>query len=60
MAKKKLKKLVVMDFTDNSINIYDYDESKWEQPEDFTVKDVYIINSNCYYMVTNKVKINML
>ena len=53
------KKLIVIDYRVQDINIYDYDERKCEDPEDFQdEKGTYVLNNDCAYMVAKKVKIN--
>lgn len=55
-----MKKLIVLDFLENKVFIYNYDENIWKSPEDFSDEnDNLVIHSNCYYMVVDKVNIEI-
>ena len=55
-----MKKLIVMSYTDQSIEVYNYDENIWESPEDFTNEDgIYVVDNNCHYMVVDVVQITV-
>ena len=54
-----MKKLIVMNYVDETIEIYQYDENVWESPEDFNIDEFYPINSNTNYMVVDEVIIKM-
>jgi hypothetical protein len=55
-----MKKLIVLRHDTGKIDIYNYDENIWESPEEFQDDDGdYLINSNCSYMVVDKLEIKI-
>jgi len=55
-----MKKIIILDFGTTEVSIYDYDENIWECPEDFTDENgVFIIDSNCQYMVVDELNIKI-
>lgn len=56
----KKKKLVVLDYMSKEVSIYEYDENIYDCPEDFEIDGVFVIHSNCYFMVVDELKINVI
>lgn len=54
-----MKKLVVISYTDGKVNVYPYDENIWESPEDYTVNDSHVIDSNCCWIVVDDLEIKV-
>jgi hypothetical protein len=54
------KKLIVLDFETQKVDVYPYDENVWESPEDFLDNnDCYVITSNCQWMLTDDLSIKI-
>lgn len=54
-----MKKLVVIDYITSDVSVYPYDENIWDSPEDFTYNDVYVITSNCCWIVVDDLQIKI-
>lgn len=55
-----MKALIVLDYIEERVDVYPYDETIWESPEDFTDDDGnYILHSNCNWMVVENVNIKV-
>lgn len=56
-----IKKLVVLDHGEQTVTVYPYDENIWEEPEDFTDENgIYVLDSNCEWMVVEELKIKIV
>lgn len=50
-----MKKIIILDYNTGEVLITDYDPNIWESPEDMEDEfGVGLINSNCNYMVVDK------
>ena len=55
-----MKKIIILDFEESQVLIYDYDENIWDCPEDMTFDDgSFILNSNCQWMVADELNIKI-
>lgn len=60
MSNYNKKKIIILDFGEANVLIYDYDENVWESPEDMTDEDGnYILDSNCQWMVVDELNIKI-
>ena len=55
-----MKKLIVMSHSCETVTVYPYDENVWESPEDYQIDNVYVIDSNCSWLVVNEVNIKII
>jgi hypothetical protein len=55
-----IKKIIILDFGESKVLVYDYDENIWESPEDMTDENGnYILDSNCQWMVVDELNIKI-
>jgi len=49
-----------MNHSCETVTVYPYDENVWESPEDYQIDNVYVIDSNCSWLVVNEVNIKII
>lgn len=54
----RIKKIIILDFSDNEVYIKDYDENMWSNPEQFLFETGFN-ETNCQWMVVNKLILNI-
>lgn len=60
MSNCNKKKIIILDYGEKKVTVYDYNENVWENAEDMTDEDGnYIIDSNCQWMVVDELNIEI-
>ena len=52
------KKLIVMNYSDSSINVYDVHDTGSTKVMEFTIRKLGYNLDECYYMIADELKIN--
>lgn len=53
-----MKKIIILDFSDNEVYIKNYIEDLWNNPEEFLSENGFD-ETNCQWMVVNKLILNV-
>jgi hypothetical protein len=53
-----IKKIIILDFSDNQVYVKNYDENMWSNPEEFLSENGFD-ETNCQWMVVNKLTLNI-
>ena len=53
-----IKKIIILDFSDNQVYVKNYDENMWSNPEEF-LSETGFNETDCQWMVVNKLILNI-
>lgn len=53
-----MKKIIILDFSDNEVYIKNYIEDLWSNPEKFLIENGFD-ETNCQWIVVNKLTLNI-
>jgi len=60
-----MNKIIILNFENGEVHIFDYDNKKYEDPSDFfidineTYKDIHLRENNCQYMIVEDLTIEI-